>query len=229
MLLAFERHCGAAALPTTQRTAPAKARRQPKQQRSAQLVADIFEATAQVLAERGPERASTNRIAERAGVSIGAIYQYFPNKAALFDALARDRFQKLNALTLDRLSQAIDVPFPQAAEIVLRSFIDFLTENPGLGRIIVELMQPYISTPALMMAEAQAVQAAKIYLMRYRDTLDIVDLDTAARLSGLVVAAVGTRVLLDRPSPERRELMIRETVRMLSLYVGAVPPVAERN
>lgn len=58
-------------------------RKQPRQARSSDLVAAILEAATQVLAEVGAERFTTARVAERAGVSIGSLYQYFPNKGLL--------------------------------------------------------------------------------------------------------------------------------------------------
>lgn len=64
-------------------------RRQPSQQRAHVTVAVILEAASQVLRSAGRVGFNTNRIAERAGVSIGTLYGYFPNKDAIFIALAR--------------------------------------------------------------------------------------------------------------------------------------------
>ena len=64
-----------------------EARKLPQQERSRIAVAAILEATTRILTEEGYEKANTNRIAERAGVSIGSLYQYFPNKESLITAL----------------------------------------------------------------------------------------------------------------------------------------------
>lgn len=64
-----------------------KSVRKPGQKRSRQSVASIVEASAQVLEERGYKGATTNRIAERAGVSVGTLYQYFRSKDEIFEAL----------------------------------------------------------------------------------------------------------------------------------------------
>jgi AcrR family transcriptional regulator len=61
-------------------------RKSPVQARSAASVEAILEATAQVLLEVGKERLTTTRVASRAGVSVGTLYQYFPNKSALLQA-----------------------------------------------------------------------------------------------------------------------------------------------
>ena len=74
------------------------ARKAPRQARSAQLVADILEAAARVLAEDGAHRFTTARVAGRAGVSIGSLYQYFPNKAAILFRLQSDEWTETGAL-----------------------------------------------------------------------------------------------------------------------------------
>lgn len=63
-------------------------RRRPVQRRSRETVGYVLEAAAQLFGELGYERTTTNLVAERAGVSIGSVYQYFPNKEALLLALA---------------------------------------------------------------------------------------------------------------------------------------------
>ncbi|MEZ0206550.1 helix-turn-helix domain-containing protein, partial [Ideonella sp.] len=68
---------------STRPSPPVSSRRLPKQARSNDLVAAILEAALQVLAKEGARRFTTTRVAERAGVSIGSVYQYFPNKAAI--------------------------------------------------------------------------------------------------------------------------------------------------
>jgi AcrR family transcriptional regulator len=66
---------------------PEAPRKRPTQQRARDTVAAILVAAAHILETEGPERATTNRIAELAGVSIGSLYQYFPNKHAVVAAL----------------------------------------------------------------------------------------------------------------------------------------------
>jgi len=65
----------------------ASTRREPKQQRSRQTVEAVLEAVPRVLRRHGAEAVTTNRVAEVAGVSIGSLYQYFPDKQAIFMAL----------------------------------------------------------------------------------------------------------------------------------------------
>jgi AcrR family transcriptional regulator len=76
------------------RSAPISSRRKPKQARSADLVAAILQAAVQVLAKEGAHRFTTTRVAERAGVSVGSVYQYFPNKASILFRLQSDEWRQ---------------------------------------------------------------------------------------------------------------------------------------
>ena len=73
-------------------------RKQPQQARSAELVATILEAAVQVLAKEGAQRFTTARVAEKAGVSIGSLYQYFPNKASILFRLQSDEWRQTGEL-----------------------------------------------------------------------------------------------------------------------------------
>lgn len=83
-------------------TAIPQPRKSPRQQRSQQTVDTILQATARVLAEYGYAGTNTNRIAETAGVSVGSLYQYFPNKNALIAAL-HDRHDKQMLALIDEV------------------------------------------------------------------------------------------------------------------------------
>lgn len=78
-------------------------RRKPIQDRSSATVDALLEATAQILLSHGYDRASTNEIARRAGVSIGSLYQYFDNKDALVAELARRHFGHIERVVVEHM------------------------------------------------------------------------------------------------------------------------------
>ena len=84
-------------------------RKQPRQARSADLVAAVLEAAVQVLAKEGAQRFTTARVAEKAGVSVGSLYQYFPNKAAILFRLQSDEWRQTSELLRGILE---DLPRP---------------------------------------------------------------------------------------------------------------------
>ncbi|WP_312164764.1 TetR/AcrR family transcriptional regulator [Phenylobacterium sp.] len=77
---------------------PQPQRRSPKQARAQATRAAIFQATTQILESEGEARLTTNRIAEVAGVSVGSLYQYFPNKQAILIAMALEENAKVRAV-----------------------------------------------------------------------------------------------------------------------------------
>jgi len=111
-------------------------RRVPSQARSEQTIQIIFEATAQVLNEFGEAALTTNRIAQRAGVSVGTLYQYFDSKESIvLGMLTREREQVM--ATLDELLANVDSdhhdPITSDPRVVLRAFIRRYVEAFGAG------------------------------------------------------------------------------------------------
>jgi AcrR family transcriptional regulator len=117
------------------------ARKKPRQARSRETVAVLVEAAAQVFSREGLS-ATTNRIAERAGLSIGTLYQYFPDKDALLRAVAErhvaDATRRLNA-EFDRLR--IDTPpFDQTIRALLAVIVDEHRAQPRLHAVMHRLL-----------------------------------------------------------------------------------------
>ncbi len=196
-------------------------RRKPKQTRSVQLVSDILEAAAHVFAEEGFDRASTNKIAKRAGVSVGSIYQYFPDKEALIEAIVEKRVEMLREMIFDRLMSMMDRPYTEASEAILRIYVDFVSAEPHLMRVLIDRLSPFGGSSQTLLNSRQTHEAAKLYLFRYANELDIDDLDVAVFLSTSVVAAIGSRIALAPPDGIPKDVLIKHTIKMLSRYVGA--------
>ncbi|HUA23815.1 MAG TPA: TetR family transcriptional regulator, partial [Steroidobacteraceae bacterium] len=90
----------------------------PKQARSTDLVAAILQAAVQVLAEEGAQRFTTARVAEKAGVSVGSLYQYFPNKAAILFRLQSDEWRQTTALLRGILEDVQRPPLERLRRLV---------------------------------------------------------------------------------------------------------------
>lgn len=97
-------------------------RKQPKQARSTELVATILEAAAQVLAKEGAHRFTTARVAEKAGVSVGSLYQYFPNKAAILFRLQIDEWCQTTDLMRVLLNETQKPPL-ERLRILVHAFV----------------------------------------------------------------------------------------------------------
>src|ERR1700760_1589306 len=92
------------------RSRSVSSRKQPHQARSSELVAAILEAAVQVLAKEGAQRFTTMRVAEKAGVSVGSLYQYFPNKAAILFRLQSDEWRQTSELLRSILEDSARPP-----------------------------------------------------------------------------------------------------------------------
>lgn len=95
-------------------------RKAPQQSRSNELVTAILEAAIQVLAKEGAQRFTTTRVAERAGVSVGSVYQYFPNKAAILFRLQSDEWKQTTEMLCNILGDIERPPFERLRTLVHR-------------------------------------------------------------------------------------------------------------
>src|SRR6188768_1896869 len=89
-------------------------RKRPRQSRSVATVDTIIAATARVLVKQGFDGLTTNAVAEAAGVSIGSLYQYFPNKEALVAALVERHVEDKNRAVISELSRVASLPLKEA-------------------------------------------------------------------------------------------------------------------
>jgi AcrR family transcriptional regulator len=99
-------------------------RKAPVQARSRVTVAAIAEATIQVLLRQGPERLTTTRVAERAGVSVGTLYQYFPNKQSLLFAVLEAHLDRLTTTVEAACRDARGRRLADMVRAVVEAFVD---------------------------------------------------------------------------------------------------------
>ena len=97
-------------------------RKQPQQARSTELVAIALQAAIQVLAKEGAQRFTMARVAEKAGVSVGSLYQYFPNKAAILFRLQSDEWRQTTELLRGILEDSRRPPL-ERLRILVHAFI----------------------------------------------------------------------------------------------------------
>jgi AcrR family transcriptional regulator len=116
----------------TQRRAPQiSSRKQPQQARSTELVAAILEAATQVLAKEGAHRFTTARVAEKAGVSVGSVYQYFPNKASILFRLQSDEWEQTTKLLRGILEDDRKPPL-ERLRCLVHAFLQSECEEAGM-------------------------------------------------------------------------------------------------
>lgn len=118
------------------RASPLSPRKTPVQARSTHTVEAIFDATIQVLLEHGAERLTTSRVAERAGVSVGTLYQYFPHKQSLLAAVLERHLQRVVDAVERACLAARGQPVAAMAAAVVAAFVDAKFQEPEASRAL---------------------------------------------------------------------------------------------
>ena len=108
-------------------------RKTPIQARSTVTVEAISEATIQVLLSHGAERLTTTRVADRAGVSVGTLYQYYPNKRALLFAVFEDHMNKVARAVETACAGACYKPMSEMVRHVVEAFVDIKMQRADIS------------------------------------------------------------------------------------------------
>ena len=114
----------------------AKPRKLPHQSRSQTMVEAMLEAAARILKSGGYAALNTNKVAAVAGVSVGSVYQYFPNKQALVGALRERHIADVNRLVGGAASEAVGQNMEAAARLVVRASIEANLVDRELHRVL---------------------------------------------------------------------------------------------
>lgn len=139
---------------TDRQTARISSRKQPQQARSAELVSAILQAAIQVLAKEGAARFTTARVAGKAGVSVGSLYQYFPNKAAILFRLQSDEWVQTTTM-LQRILENQETPPLDRLRTLVHAFIRSECEEAQMRGALNDAAPLYRDAP-----EAHEVRAA---------------------------------------------------------------------
>ena len=182
-------------------------RKRPRQARAAATLDAVFEATIQVLVTDGPHRLTTTRVAERAGVSVGTMYQYFPHKQALFYAL-NERYLEVLAEKVESTCRAEHgAPIDRMVEALIETYWNAKTERPEVTRALYRAVVE-IDNEALIEAFSHRVDAATAAM--FSGAADAVFSDLATVNLALLTTIFGTvRNVFERslPAPEGRAVL----------------------
>jgi AcrR family transcriptional regulator len=148
---------------SARRTARISLKKTPQQARSTELVATILDAAVQVLAQEGAPRFTTARVAEKAGVSVGSLYQYFPNKAAILFRLQSDEWRQTTELLRDTL-QDTSKPTSGRLRKLVHDFIRSECEEAALRVALDDAAPLYRDAPEAKEARADGEEAIKAFM-----------------------------------------------------------------
>jgi len=138
-------------------------RRQPQQARSADLLEAILQAAVQVLAREGVNRFTTTRVAERAGVSVGSVYQYFPNKASILFRLQSDEWRQTTEMMRGILEDA-QRPALERLRMLTHAFIRSECEEAEVRTALGDAAPFYRDAPEAREARAAGEEIVRVFM-----------------------------------------------------------------
>lgn len=146
--------CRNATLMPSRRRPQIASRKQPQQARSTELVAAILQAATEVLAQEGATRFTTARVAEKAGVSVGSVYQYFPNKASILFRLQADEWEQTNRMLRDILEDPTQ-PHMARLRTLVHAFLRSEYEEAQVRGALTDAAPLYRDSPEAHRAQAE--------------------------------------------------------------------------
>ncbi len=195
-----------------------QARRKPVQQRSLQNVEKILEATSRVLARQSLEDVTTTQIAQEAGISIGGLYRFFPDKQALIDAVAIQRIEEFAAqLNVELLLATPTDPVSLLSEIVDR-YMQFLDAHPDFRQIALGRHVSTVTREKHVTANTGITGIVRRFLLQQLGEALPRELDLRLTIAN----EVGERLITfayEQSNPEKRREVLDEMKRLLAGYV----------
>jgi len=195
-------------------------RKLPKQARSEATVEAILEAAAQIFERYGYAAGTTNRIAERAGVSIGSLYQYFPNKDTILIALVRRHLVEGTAALqphLERLESGTS--FDDVVPDIVDAMVRMHATAPGLHRVLFEETPlPPALRAELDLLEDRLVAIVTNALVDKPDSTRT-DLGLHARIVINAIEGLTHRLILHPPTGVTPETISHEITKLVHAYI----------
>jgi AcrR family transcriptional regulator len=197
-------------------------RKQASQDRSRATVDALIEATARILVREGFDKASTNRIAEVAGVSVGSLYQYYPGKEALVGAVIDRHNQEVMQLVRGALAEVAAQPLEKAVRRMVAIAIEAHRIDPKLHRVLAEQIPRTGRLENVETFNREAHALFRAYLEAHRDELRTLDLGLATYVCVTSIEALAHTAVLhhaDIFSDDVAARLIDETTRLVVGYL----------
>lgn len=204
------------------RKPPTKLRKLPSQARSRATVDALVQSTARILVREGFDKASTNRIAEVAGVSVGSLYQYFPGKEALVAAVAERHQQEIMRAVRGGLAELFVEPLEKAMRQLVAIAVSAHRVDPALHRVLAEQIPRVGKLENLETFDRGNFALFRAYLEHHRDEVRVLDLGLASFVCVTSIEALTHNAVLHHSavlSDAAMEALIDEGARLVTGYL----------
>lgn len=197
---------------------PSDCRREPRQKRAQVTVDAVLDAAIKLLKRNGATSLTTNRIADMAGVSIGSVYQYFPNKQAIFIALHRRHIRQVDDVVARALKQGENLPLADAVSALLAGIVKLHIADPELSKLLhTEVPHGTGGTPGLAVRLYKPVR--KMLALRSSELGRTGNPDLCAFFLGNMIESFGHAIVLQRPEGLSLARAESETLRAITAYI----------
>jgi AcrR family transcriptional regulator len=173
-------------------------RRQPTQKRAQETVDAILDAVIRLLKRRGAAAISTNGIAAAAGVSIGSVYQYFPDKQAIFVALHQRHIERVDQVLERKISESANEPLERLVSKLMEGMIEVHAADPELATLL-DAEVPHRADGPTEFSQRLHASLRKALAPHAGELGGAVKLDLRTFLLGNLLYALGHAVVLRRP------------------------------
>jgi AcrR family transcriptional regulator len=207
-------------------TAPSP-RKQPLQERSKATVDAILAAAGQVLAREGLARATTHRIAERAGVSVGTLYQYFPNKQSILAALITRHAEAAVSGVLSWQQKLATMSVADASRALVHQVLDGFRGDPLVLRALLVHRDQLVSEHERSARQAFLQQLVARPLQLRRAEVLVQDIELAAFILVKTTESLVAAALLERPQSLQDGSLENELVALCCRYLGGHEPSSQ--
>jgi AcrR family transcriptional regulator len=199
-----------------------KPRKNASQERSRATVGALVEATARILVREGFDKASTNRIAEVAGVSVGSLYQYFPSKEALVAAVIDRHSQEIMRTVRGELADAMNQPVEKAVRKLVAVAVKAHRVDPRLHRVLAEQIPRVGKLENVETFNREYFALFRNYLENHRDELRVDDLELASFVCVTSIEALTHNAVLHHSralSDDAMESLVEAGTRLVVGYL----------
>jgi AcrR family transcriptional regulator len=194
-------------------------RRRPSQERSRDRVERILDATAALLGDTPVDKITTAAIAEEAGVPIGSVYQYFPNKLAVLAELARRVMEQVDLKTASLIAEDFGVlPWDQAIDRAIDATMQGYAAQPGYLQLLLSIRP----TPEFRLITDESNERVAALLARHPALRAVIPADRIELVTRAAIQAANALQdwALSADDPDLTNRIIREMKTLLKGYLG---------
>jgi AcrR family transcriptional regulator len=193
-------------------------RRTPVQERSLDTIQQIYQGTSVLLAEMPLEQITTSRIAEAAGISVGALYRFFPDKQEIIDAIAVRHMEDFRGRLQRLLVKSLLAKGPEFLGRVVDAYVAFLDERPDFRAIALGQHVSAAARSQQMAPGAGPGRLVRLFMIEWLGVKSSTSLDLKLRIA----TEAGERLIryaYAQPTVEERRQVLAELKELLSRYL----------